>query len=205
MKILVKENQLRFLILEETSEKITNELIKSDKLGKKIIKNMISTTGIDYSMLFTYSCAIGGFFGPLNEFITSGEFSASERDITLITAAIVSSYFLGNSSILKKIMKIIKDSNLEDFYNFIDNKASILKSVFIGFIDSLGILVGRVSNMMAFTFLIPVIGPFLQLCQMGDLSSLDEIVKRITLSGVVNLSGITIRETIKRLVKRFSD
>jgi hypothetical protein len=193
------------LIIEETSEKINKELIGADKLGRNIIKSMKSVTGMDFTMLLTYSCAIGGFMGPLTEFLNSGEFNATEEEKLLITAAIISTYFLDNSSIIKKIMNKIKESNLEDFYNFIDNKASTLKSVFIGFVDSLGILVGKISNMMAYTFIIPIIGQILQYSHSGDMGGIDEIVKRIAVSGLVNLSGITIREVIRKLIKRFSE
>jgi hypothetical protein len=205
MKILLNENQIKMLIIEEASEKINKELIGADKLGRNIIKSMKSATGLDFTMLLTYSCAIGGFMGPLTEFLNSGEFNATEEEKILITAAIISTYFLDNSSIIKKIMNKIKESNLEDFYNFIDNKASTLKSVFIGFVDSLGILVGKISNMMAYTFIIPIIGQILQYSHSGDMGGIDEIVKRIAVSGLVNLSGITIREVIRKLIKRFSE
>ena len=205
MKILLKEDQIKMLIVEEASEKISKELVQADNLGKKIIRSFKSATGMDLTMLLTYSCAIGGFMGPLTEFLNSGEFNITEEERLLVTAAIISTYFLDNSSILKKIMIKIKESNLEDFYNFINNKANTLRSVFIGFVDSLGILIGKVSNMMAYTFIIPIIGHLLQYSQTGDIGGLDEIVKRIAISGLVNLSGITIREVIKKSLKRFSE
>lgn len=205
MKIVISEHQRNLMILESVSDNIEKNLRKNKEIGDEILKSMSNTIGMDLKMLFTYSCAIGGFIRPLNEFLSSGEFNLTKEESILVFSAIVASYFLDNSKIFSKIISKIKELNLESAYELIENKAKILLNVFFGFLDSLGNLTAKVSNMVAYTFLIPIIGTILEFAQNNNFSGWEEITKRILASGLVNLSGIMVKEIIRKIVKRFSN
>lgn len=205
MKIVISEHQRNLMIPESVSDNIEKNLRKNKEIGDEILKSMSNTIGMDLKMLFTYSCAIGGFIRPLNEFLSSGEFNLTKEESILVFSAIVASYFLDNSKIFSKIISKIKELNLESAYELIENKAKILLNVFFGFLDSLGNLTAKVSNMVAYTFLIPIIGTILEFAQNNNFSGWEEITKRILASGLVNLSGIMVKEIIRKIVKRFSN
>ena len=75
MKIVISEHQRNLMILESVSDNIEKNLRKNKEIGDEILKSMSNTIGMDLKMLFTYSCAIGGFIRPLNEFLSSGGFN----------------------------------------------------------------------------------------------------------------------------------
>ena len=70
--------------------------------------------------------------------------------------------------------------------------------------DSLGVTIHKLSNMIAYAFLIPLI-PDLYELSTSDLTDADlgVMTKRILSFGGITLSGIVVKELIKKIIKRF--
>lgn len=63
------------------------------ELTNKIIKDTLKTTGLDFSFLLTWGAGIGGFMGPVEDFI-SGKFpSFSSTDISLIMVTYINVFY----------------------------------------------------------------------------------------------------------------
>ena len=79
-----------------------------------------------------------------------------------------------------------------------------LKDAFLGFIESLNITFSKTSNMLAYTFLVPLV-PYLKHISELDLTShdIDIISKGISMYAGVALSSTIIRELVSKIVKRF--
>jgi hypothetical protein len=81
-----------------------------------------------------------------------------------------------------------------------------LKDTFLSFVESLNITMSKLSNMMAYTFLIPILPQLYEMAQSGyDQNTINEIVKRLLSYGVIIGSSVIIRELIKKIVNRFKN
>jgi len=79
-----------------------------------------------------------------------------------------------------------------------------IKKVFFDFMESLNITLFKVSNILGFTFLIPLL-PLIYELSSSEISQQDinKIVKIITSYGVITISSVTLKEILTKLIKRF--
>jgi hypothetical protein len=79
-----------------------------------------------------------------------------------------------------------------------------LKNTFLNFVESLGVTISSIGNMMAYTFLIPLLPEIYNLVQ-GTSQDVDPsmIVKRIVNYGIVTVSSLLLKEIITKVVDRF--
>ncbi len=84
------------------------------------------------------------------------------------------------------------------------NVSERLKKVFVSFIESLAVPTLKFANILAYTFIIPLIGDLLNLV-MGEPESIDpsEIVKRIIGYFTLNVGGEVVKRLLLAIVKRF--
>ena len=87
------------------------------------------------------------------------------------------------------------------------NKSNELKEVLFNFLESLNITLFKVSKMMSYAFIVPILLMIFSMVKSNNLNLSDakEVALRIVGSGVVSLSGIVVRDLITKLIKRFRD
>jgi len=151
----------------------------------------------------TWGSVIGGFVGPIAKYMDGLYPNLSESDITLISFGIILTFFSSNKEKLQKVLQIIKEKKLVTFFDRAIMKAYDLKDAFFGFLESLNVTFSKVSNMIAYAFLVPLV-PLLKNLADLDLSEkqLNLIVMGIThyTGGIIAAKVITtlVEETIKR-------
>ena len=130
----------------------------------------------------------------------------SESDITLICFGITLTFFSSNKEKLHKVLEIIKEKKLITFFDRAMIKSYELRDAMFNFLDSLNITFSKVSNMIAYTFLIPLV-PLLK-----DISDLDLSEQQVNLivTGVSHYTGgiftsNLLTTLIDKIIKRFKD
>jgi hypothetical protein len=126
---------------------------------------------------------------PLNDFIMGVDPTLSTDEVCLILSALILTYYHESKSSLKKLMEIIKEKNLVDIFKTANDKADELKNTFTKFIESLNISLHKMTNIMAYTFIIPII-PMLVSFSHGNITNEDVtifsdseyVVKTLTLN-----------------------
>jgi hypothetical protein len=204
MKVLISQNQYKHLILENTNSKITSELEKMKSFTKNLIIKSKKQLGFDLKFLLTWGATIGGLMSPVSEYI-SGEYpDLSDKDITLLTIGCVFTYYTDNKDKLKIVLGTIKDKGLVEVFNNMLSKVDELKKTFFSFIESLSVTTHSLSNMLAYTFLIPIL-PLLYDMSVSDINKNDinEITKRIVLFFGTTVSGLTIKEIVSSIINKF--
>jgi hypothetical protein len=85
------------------------------------------------------------------------------------------------------------------------SKGKELKRSFVRFIESLNMTLHKVTNMMTYTFIIPLVEKILSMSQYGEITSDDikQLAMRIASFGLLTVSSITVVTLIKRMVNRF--
>jgi len=204
MRITISENQFKNIIVESKNSSIQNELNKSENFFKSLVKSAKEKFDVDLKFLLTWGATIGGFIGPVSNFIESGKVNISEEDILLISIGCVLTYFSDNKKELLEILKKIKERNLISEFNFMLNKCEKLKTVFLNFVGSLNISFYNISMMMGYTFLIPILPKLFELSRHSlDSKDINEIVKSIVLYFGSSLSSKIIHDLISQTVKKF--
>lgn len=204
MNIIITESQYKYILLEERSNGIGSTLKDLKSFTTKVLKSTEKQVGLDFEFLFTWGSTIGGFIKPISDFIREEEINISDTDLFLILTGIILTYFSSNKKYLNKILLKIKENGLVSIFDKALSKSENLERVFLSFMDSLGVTIHKLSNMIAYAFLIPLI-PDLYELSTSDLSDADlgEMTKRILSFGGITLSGIVVKELIKKIVKRF--
>lgn len=204
MDILLTESQYIKLLIEEKNSGIKSTFTDSTNLVKDIIQDVKSKHGIDFSFAATWGAVIGGFVGPINNYLHGTYTNLSESDISLISFGILLTFFSSNKEKLNKVLSIIKKEKLITFFDRGLMKAYDLKDAFFSFLESLNVTFAKTSNMLAYAFLIPLVPLIKQISEM-ELSSdqLDLLIKGLSHYSATIVSSTILHKIIKKMLKRF--
>ena len=206
MEFLITESQLKLILQEQDQSKMSDYMKEMYSYTKNLVEKSKKIYGLNLKLLLTWGASIGGFVLPLDNFIKTGRFELNDVDQTLILIGIVCSVFYDNSRTLKLIYKKIKENGLEDVFKEVLVKSKNLKSSFSRFLSSVNVTVSSSLDLLAYSFLIPIITDILDASvNGGDIEIMSKtIAKRLIASGVVIVSQVFLSETIKKLIKKFS-
>ena len=118
---------------------------------------------------------------------------------------VIATFYLDNRETILKIVRKLKDDGLLEVYKETVNKGKELKKSFVRFIESLNMTLHKVTNMMTYTFIIPLVEKILSMSQSGEITNDDikQLSMRIASFGLLTVSSITVVTLIKRMVNRF--
>lgn len=203
MKIIVNESQYKKLLFEETSKNSIDKLKELKKFFNDLKNDVKNQIGLDLNFLSTWGVTIAGFVRPIAEFMEGNFPELTTTEISLLTTGLILTYYQSNKEMLLKVLEKIKEKGLIYEFDTMLEKANLLKTTFINFIDSLAIPVARISNMLAYTFLIPLVPELYEMAQGYSAIDLKEFTMRIVGFIGVTLSGNLIKKLIKSMVERF--
>ena len=203
--IIITEQQRRVILQEMAKNEIDKTIGENDKLLKRIAKEASEQINFDLKILGTFSLSIGGLMGPVEQFLSGEfpEFSPMER--SLILAGIAIQYVLDNKKPLSLLLSKIKEKGLYDAYKVALEKTELLKDSFLSFVESLGVSVKKTANIIGYTFLIPLVPLIYQISTSGDFNEnqIFEVIKRLSGFVALNVGGISLKELLSLIVKRF--
>ena len=204
VKIIISEAQQKRIIIESMGDQIKDELEEKKGLISRISREASEQIKFDLSIMLTFSAPIAGFIGPLEDYLKGKHHELTSIEISLILSGIIFQYIKDNSEAISRIKKKIKTMGLTDYYKDALRKSDELKNSFLNFIESLGISIQKTSNIMGFTFLIPLVPMLYHGIQDGTITTenIYEIVERIGLFMGANYGGTTLREILNLLVKK---
>jgi hypothetical protein len=101
-------------------------------------------------------------------------------------------------------MNKLNDNNLYDIFLKGLKKTEEIKYTFTKFLESLNITFSKVSNMLAYAFLVPILPMLYKIEQAGfNSSEIKEMAIRISSFGVITVSSIVIRDILSKILNRF--
>jgi len=204
MKIIITENQNRSLLNEGVSESIVRSYRSMKKFTEKVLKETRDTTGLDFEFLMSWGSTLGGLMMPVSQYIEGKHPELTSLDISLLITGAMVTYYTSNKKALSKILDTIKEKGLVNVFDEVLSTTSNLKDTFLSFVSSLNITMGKMANMLAYTFLIPLLPQLYEMAQTGyDQNTVNQIIKRILSYGAIIGSSAIVRELIKKIVNRF--
>jgi hypothetical protein len=160
---------------------------------------------MNLQFLLTWGAGIGGFVGPIEDFVKGRFPELNEMQITLILIGVIATYFFENKKFASTIYNKIQEEGLSKVFEKVLKKSDELRSTFLDFIESLGIVFHKITNMMSYTFIIPLIPMIYQMAADGltDGVDLKQLTTRIIGFTGLTISGILFKEMIVKMVRRF--
>jgi hypothetical protein len=206
MDIILSEHQYSKLLTEEKKSEVSQSVSESKKFVKDVVSDVKKQYKIDFSFALTWGAAIGGFVGPIARYMEGKYPSLTHSDITLLSFACILTYFSSNKDKLSKVLDLIKEKKLVTYFQQMLMKSEDLKESFFGFLSSLNITFSKVGNMLAYTFLVPLV-PMLKHVADMDLpkDQLDLLIKSIIGYAAVLTSSVVVRDVVEKIIKRFRD
>lgn len=205
VNVLITEEQKRILIKESYRSKISDVVKQNYEFTKKVLKETMSTTGINLEFMLTWGASIGGFMRPISEFLQTGNVNLTDIELSLVLTGIMASLYLENKETLKELLSKINEEGLTEVFVSGLKKTEELKFTFLKFIESMNITFSKVSNMLAYAFIVPILPMLYQMSDIGmSAKEIKEIVTRIVSFGLVTVSSIVLREVVSKILKRFS-
>ena len=206
MNILLTEDQYKKILGESVSNDVKEKMVKSESLTKQIVRDSKQKFKLDSSFLLTWGAVLGGFMNPVVQFLNGKHPELTSTDISLISLGVIMTYFFNNTDKLSTVLDLIRKNGLVNEFDEALQKAGALKDAFVEFMRSLGVLISSVGNMLAYTFLMPLLPTLLTMSQSGITEAkLQFLVKSIM--GYVGLitSSTALQKIIEKMVNRFKD
>jgi hypothetical protein len=206
MNIVISESQKKILLFESLNDEVSNRIKKTKSFANEAIREVQKNFGINLKFLLTWGASIGGIMHPLNEFVNGEYPELNQTDTFLIIVGAVSIVFFNNKEVVDKIIEKVKEKGIVDALKTAVQKTNEFKKVFIGFIESLNLSLQQFTNIIGYAFIIPILPTIYEMSVVGvyDSESVKLLILRIVASISVGLSGVVIREVVKKLIKRFS-
>ena len=96
VSILITENQKR-LLLKESLLKDVSEVIKNNyEVASEILKSSKEQMGVNLQFLMTWGASIGGFVGPLTQFVEGNNPELTSTQVTSIMIGVIATFYLEN-------------------------------------------------------------------------------------------------------------
>jgi hypothetical protein len=116
MKIIITEQQKRIILTESTSEELGSIIKRNTRRVKNIIDQAQNQIGMNLGFLLTWGAGIGGFIGPVEDFVRGRYPEMDEREITLVLMGVIATYFIDNKKIVTKIYNDIQENGLSKVF-----------------------------------------------------------------------------------------
>jgi hypothetical protein len=205
MKIIITEQQKRIILTESTGEKLGNILKQSANRVTNYVNEAQNQMGINLQFLFTWGAGIGGFVGLVEDFVRERFPTISEEQVMSICIGVIATYFLDNKKAITKIYEKIQDEGLNGIFEKVLKKSDLLRNTLLDFIESLGVTFHRVTNMLSYIFILPLIPPIVDIVKSGSIEHMDtkELAIRIIGFAGVTISGIILKDLLSKMIRRF--
>jgi hypothetical protein len=203
--LLINESQKKLILNESINDELSNIIKKNYEFTKRVIKLSSKQVNLNLEFLLTWGSIIGGFTGPLNNFIVGKYPELSDTELSLIITGVVVIYFTDNRKMVNTVVDKIKEDGLVKPFKDLIDKSEELKKTFLDFIGSLNLTLHKITNIMSYAFLIPLLPILYESASSGVISgdAAKEIALRLGAFGLLTVSGVILRELIIKLIKRF--
>lgn len=205
--LIITESQKKMILTESIVSSFAESVKNNYEFVKKIIKETSESMGMNLQFAITWGASIGGFIGPINDFLEGKYPGLTDIELSLILTGIIATYYFDNSEMAKQVFVKIKEKGLSEPFREALIKGKEFKDTFLNFISSLNITLHKVTNMMGYTFILPLIPMIYEIAKNGDYTNQDikQISLRLASFGILTVSAIMIRELLTKIINRFKD
>lgn len=203
MSIIITESQKNQLLIVNESKKLQSLIDSMKDVAESSVEQANQQFKFDIKILATFSAGIGGVIGPINEFVSGKHPHLTESNILLISLAVAFIIVTEHSQSIKTLISEINKQGITKEFKETLKVGTELKNAFLDFIQSLNLTFHRITSIMSFAFLIPILDILVDLSISSSDIPTKEIVTRILSFLVVGGSGIFLKELLTKIIERF--
>lgn len=199
MKVILTESQYKRLLKENFDQKISSSLSRMHEFSKKVVSDASMQLRFDFRFLVTYGAGIGAILQSVFEYLEGNFSGLDDTQIAGLAVMAVGVVFYENKD-LRKPESIINslglDKELESAVSFTDK----LKLKFSHLLKLLGMSTHRVSNIVSYSFLIPILSIVIEIVTKHgvDSTQFETLLESLMTSGVIAIGGVALRDMLVR-------
>jgi hypothetical protein len=199
MQVLVNETQVKRILNENLVNNITKKLDNLVSFTNATVKDLLNSYKFHIRFILTYGAGIGAILEPTIKYLNSQHPVLTDTQLKMIAISAIMIVFYENRD-FKKLEKRISDDSLENELSSAVSYVSKLKEKVKSILDVVGLSIYRVSDILSYTFLLPLLGELMKVINM-DIQDIDyDFISK----SILNATGIIITgSVIKRLVEMF--
>ena len=205
MTLIITESQRKMILTESIVSNFAESVKNNYEFVKQVIKEASESMGMNLQFAITWGASIGGFIGPINNFLEGKYPNLTDLELSLILTGVIATYYFDNAEMAKQVFEKIKEDGLTSPFKEALRKGKEFKDSFLDFVSSLNITLHKVTNMMGYTFILPLIPMLFEIAKNGEYNNHDikQISLRLASFGILTVSAIMIRELVTKIIKRF--
>lgn len=205
MNLIITESQRKMILTESIVSNFAESVKNNYEFVKKVIQEATESMGMNLQFAITWGASIGGFIGPINNFLIGKYPNLTDLELSLVLTGIIATYYFDNTEMAKKVFEKIKEDGLSSPFKEALRKSNEFKDSFLDFASSLNVTLHKVTNMMGYTFILPLIPMLFEIAKNGEYNNHDikQISLRLASFGILTVSAIMIRELLTKIIKRF--
>jgi len=199
MKVVLTESQFNNLLKEQFTDKVNKSLSNMSQFSNKVIKDAASQLKFDFRFLVSYGAGIGAILQSVFEYLQGNFTGLNDTQIAGLTVMAVGVVFFENKDLKEQIQKI-NDMGLGSELNKVISFTEKLKDKFSYLLKLLGLSIQRTSNIISYSFLIPLLTIVIDLVTKHgvDSSQYSMFIESLLTSGFIAISGVSLRDVLVR-------
>ena len=205
MKVLISQSTNRVILTESVLDDIKSTLKSAKDASLEAISSTKKQLNMDLKFLLTWGASIGGIMAPLMDYVNGNYPELDTASAYSLVVGAVSIVFYNNEKQIRKIAEVIEEKGLNDIFVDVLEKTKELKNTLSDFIESLGVTVGQVGNIVSYAFLIPIIPMLISIHVDNNTDTsmvVGNIIKSLLSSGGVALSANLLKVLLHKIVDR---
>lgn len=202
MDILISESQTKVLLTEGISDVLKDIYSDTIDYSADLYKRVVDRFGINAKILLTFSAMIGGLARPLEQYLEGRFPQLSQDEIILIVVGTVVILWSENKKVTQEIMNKIQESGISGEFRDGFKKAKKLQTSFKKFLATVLRGGSFVGDVIAYTYMIPLLGYMVMTLQGQDFSpeQIDMLVRRLSAIGVFTIGSQGLELIVKRIL-----
>ena len=197
MRVILTENQYRFLLKESFNEKIGSSLSRMSEFSNRVVFDAFNQLKFDFRFLTTYGAGIGAILQSVFDYLQGNFTGLDNTQIAGLTVMAIGVVFFENKD-LKENLNKIKELGLSSQLNNAVSFTEKLKSKFSYLLKLLGMTVHRTSNIISYSFLIPILSIVIEIVTKHgvDSNQFQMLIESLLTSGLIAVEGVALRDIL---------
>jgi hypothetical protein len=199
MKVVLTESQFKKILLEGYKEQINNKLVGMHDFSRKVVNDAMTQLKFDFRFLVSYGAGIGAILQSVFEYLDGNFNGLDDGQIAGLVVMAIGVVFFENKD-LKELRGKIDDMGLSSELNQAISFTEKLKNKFSYLLKLLGMSIHRTSNIVSYSFLIPILSIVIDLVTNHgvDSSQFGMFVEALLTSGLIAVEGVALRDMLVR-------
>lgn len=201
MKFIITEEQYKQILNEGITDTITKKIEKFKEFFQKIIDDLKTSYNFHIKFGLTYGAGIGAIIQPITDYLNSRYPNLDTSQIEMLAVASIMIVFFEGKEI-EKIEKKVTEESLENELADGVGYSEVLSVKFKKVMNVLGMSVYRLSDIVAYAFLLPLLSEIYKFMDKGvEAMDFDLISKSIMISTGIMIGGNLIKRMVEKLNK----